>query len=140
VKSRHAFLAPMMVALALLAPGCGDDSATPTSPTTPSGPVTETHSTQVWPGGFSSRTFSMTTSGTISVTLTNTTPAGVSLGLVLGVPRGGGGCAPSVSVVASAGSTPQIAQTADAGTYCTLIYDLGTLTDVVSYTLKVEHP
>lgn len=137
---RHALLVPMVLALALLAPGCGNDSPAPTSPTTPTGPVTETHNTQVWPAGFSSRTFSMSTAGTISVTLTTTTPAGVTLGLLVGVPRAAGGCAPTVAVAATASGTPQIVLAADSGTYCTLVYDLGTLTEPVSYTLTVEHP
>lgn len=136
---RKAVLVSMVLAAALAPAGCGD-SNTPTSPTTPTGPVTETYNTQVWPGGFASRTFVVTTTGTVSVTLTTTTPADATLGLVVGVPQGTGGCAPTSSVRARASSTPHIVLTADKGVYCTMVYDLGTLTDPVSFTIKVEHP
>jgi hypothetical protein len=139
VTTPRSVLVSMLLAVALAAAGCGD-SNTPTSPTIPTGPVTETYNTQVWPGGFASRTFVVTTSGTVSVTLTTTTPADATLGLVVGVPQGIGGCAPTSSVRARASSTPQIVLTADKGAYCTMVYDLGTLTDPVSFTIKVEHP
>jgi len=139
VTTPKAVLLPVLIVLALLAAGC-EDNIKVTSPTTIAATETETHNTQVWPGGFSSRTFTMNGTGTVSVTLTTTTPADVSLGLVLGVPRSTGGCAPTFSTATRASATPQIVLTADPGTYCTLVYDLGTLTDPVSYTLKVEHP
>jgi hypothetical protein len=139
VTTPRAVLVSILLAAALVTAGCGD-STTPTSPTTPTGPVTETYNTQVWPGGFASRTFVVTTSGTVSVTLTTTTPADATLGLVVGVPQGIGGCAPTSTVSARASSTPQIVLTADRGVYCTMVYDLGTLTDPVSFTIKVEHP
>jgi hypothetical protein len=139
VTTPRAVLVSILLAAALVTAGCGD-STTPTSPTTPTGPVTETYNTQVWPGGFASRTFVVTTSGTVSVTLTTATPADATLGLVVGVPQGIGGCAPTSTVSARASSTPQIVLTADKGVYCTMVYDLGTLTDPVSFTIKIEHP
>jgi hypothetical protein len=72
------------------------------------------------------------------VTLTG---AGATLGLGVGLPRvTGGGCRLGVTVNASAGSSPQISTAADAGQYCVQVYDLGTLTDPVSFALKIDHP
>jgi hypothetical protein len=63
------------------------------------------------------------------------------VGLGVGVPRtSGGGCRLGVAVNASAATTPQISAPADAGQYCVQLYDLGTLTDPVGFTLKIEHP
>jgi hypothetical protein len=123
--------------IALLAAGCGDDK-TPTTPSNTSSPMSETWSSVVAPGGQSSRSFTVNSSGTITVTLT---AAGTTLGLGVGLPRTtGGGCRLGVTVNASAGTTPQISTNADAGQYCVEVYDLGTITDPVGFALKIDHP
>jgi hypothetical protein len=122
--------------LALFAAGCGDD--TPSTPTTPSASTSETWSSVVAPGGQSSRSFTVNSAGTISVTLT---AAGATFGLGIGVPRvTGGGCRLGTAVNASAGSAPQISAAADAGQYCVQVYDLGTLRDPAGFVLKIDHP
>jgi hypothetical protein len=121
----------------MLVAGCGDDK-TPTTPSTTSSTTNETWSGVVAPGGQSSRSFTVNSSGTITVTLT---AAGATLGLGVGLPRiSGGGCRLGVSVNASPGSTPQITTAADSGQYCVQVYDLGTLTDPVGFALKIDHP
>ena len=128
----------LIVIAALLLAGCGG-SKTPTTPSSTSGPTSETWSSTVAPRGQSSKSFTLLASGTISVTLTD---AGApALGLGVGVPRTtGGGCRLGVSVNASAGTTPQISTAADAGQYCVQVYDLGTLTDPAGFALKIDHP
>ena len=129
------FVSPWLV-LAALAAGCGDDN--PTTPSNTSTPTSENWSGVVAPGGQSSRSFTVNTSGTITVTLT---AAGDTLGLGVGLPRTqGGGCRLGVSVNAAAGATPQISTPADAGQYCVQVYDLGTLRDPVGFALKIDHP
>jgi len=129
-------IAWLMIATLLVA-GCGDDN-TPTTPSNTSGTMSETWSSTVAPGGQSSRSFTVNSSGTIAVTVT---AAGAQLGVGVGLPRvTGGGCRLGVSVNASAGSTPQISTSADAGQYCVQVYDLGTLTDPVGFALKIDHP
>lgn len=124
--------------IALFAAACGDDNSTPTTPSTPSTPTSENWSSVVAPGGQSSRSFTVNSSGTIAVTLT---AADATLGLGVGLPRtSGGGCRLGVSVNASAGSSPQISTPADAGQYCVQVYDLGTLRDPVGFSLKIDHP
>jgi hypothetical protein len=116
--------------------GCGSDNA-PTTPSTPSGPMTENWSSVIAPGGASTRTFTLNAAGTIVVTLT----AGPTVGLGVGLPRtNGGGCRLGLSVNASPGATPQINTQADPGQYCVQVYDLGTLTDPIGFALKIEHP
>jgi hypothetical protein len=128
----------LWLVITLFVAGCGDDN-TPTTPSNTSGTKSETWSGTVAPHGQSSRTFTVDTSGTITVTLT---AAGVdALGLGVGLPRTtGGGCRLGVSVNASAGTTPQISTAADAGQYCVEVYDLGTITDPVGFALKIDHP
>ena len=130
---------PWLVAVigtAIVAASCG--GSTPTTPTTTSTTMSENWSSVVAPGGTSSRSFTANASGTITVTLTG---AGATLGLGVGLPRvTGGGCRLAVTVNASPGSSPQISTAADAGQYCVQVYDLGTLTDPVSFALKIEHP
>ena len=134
-----AFVPPWLVmgiCAALMLAGCGSDS-TPTTPSAPSGTVTENWSSVIAPGGASTRSFTVNSSGTIVVTFT----AGPTAGLGVGLPRTtGGGCRLSVSVNASPGATPQISTQADAGQYCVQVYDLGTLTDPIGFALKIEHP
>jgi hypothetical protein len=126
-----------LVIAALLVAGCGDNT-TSTTPSNTSTTMSETWSSTVAPGGQSSRSFTVNSSGTISVTLT---AAGATFGLGVGLPRvTGGGCRLGVSVNTAAGSTPQISTAADAGQYCVQVYDLGTLTDPVGFALKIDHP
>lgn len=125
-----------LVIATLLVAGCGDD--TTTAPSNTSTTMSETWSSAVAPGGQSSRSFTVNSSGTINVTLT---AAGATLGLGIGLPRvTGGGCRLSVSVNTPPGSTPQISTSVDAGQYCVQVYDLGTLTDPVGFALKIDHP
>ena len=124
------------LAIVMLA-ACGDDN-TPTTPSTTPSTITETWSSVVAPGGASTRSFTVRSAGAIVVTLTG---AGATVGLGVGLPRTiGGGCRLGVAVTASGDSTPQINTQADAGQYCVQIYDLGTLTDPVGFSLKIEHP
>ena len=123
--------------VAMMLAGCGGDD-TPTTPSNPSGRMTENWSSVVAPGGASTRSFTVSSAGTVAVTLTG---SGSTVGLGVGLPRtDGGGCRLGVTVDASAATTPQISTQADAGQYCVQVYDLGTLTDPISFALKIEHP
>src|SRR5690242_3530760 len=94
----------LFVTVALIA-GCGGNNS-PTTPSTTSTTMSETWSSTVAPAGQSSRSFTVSASGTINVTLTT---AGATLGVGVGLPRvSGGGCRLGVSVNASAGTAPQI--------------------------------
>jgi len=130
----------MALGLAGLSAACGDNnSSTATSPSTQTGPKTESWSSVLAPAGASSRSFTVTAAGTINVTMTDA--GGRVIGLGVGLPRTtGGGCRLGVAVNASADSSPQISTQADAGQYCVEVFDLGTLTDPIPFSLKIEHP
>lgn len=134
---RSSFSVSSWLVIAALVAGCGS-STTSTTPSSTSSATSETWSSTVAPGGQSSRSFTVNSSGTVNVTLT---AAGATLGVGIGLPRvTGGGCRLSVNVNTSAGSTPQLSTSADAGQYCVQVYDLGTLTDPVGFALKIDHP
>jgi len=136
----RAFVSPWPVLgfIAAMVGACGDETSTPTSPTTPTTPAAETWSSALAPGGTSSRSFTVTAAGTINVTMTS---AGSTVGLGVGLPRlSGGGCRLGVSVNTGGGSAPQISTQADAGQYCVQVFDLGTLTDPIPFTLTIDHP
>lgn len=95
---------------------------------------------QVVPGGSASREFTLTASGTVAVTLKTTTPAGAVLGLGMGIPRSNGTCALADAVQATAASTAQVSMSVDTGTFCVKVYDLGTLTAPVAFTLGISRP
>jgi len=97
-------------------------------------------SSQIVPGGGASRTFEVGAPGPIAVTLTATTPSGVTLGVGVGIPRGDGSCALQAAVHTVAGAAPQIAISADSGTYCAKVYDPGTLMIPVPFTVSISRP
>ena len=126
--------------LAALAASCGDTPTTPTS-TAPVSPLTESFSSQLSVKGTSSRSFVTPSRGSVSVTLSATFPSGTVVGLGVGIPRANGsGCLLSTSVQTGAAASPQIVIDADKGEYCVQVYDLGTLTDAISFTIAIVHP
>ncbi len=119
--------------------GCSD---TPTSPTSAVADVSASpFSSQLAPKGTATRAFTVSTPGAVNITLSSTNPAGIVVGLGVGIPRSNGaGCSLSRSVETVAGPSPQITVTVDTGTYCAQIYDLGTLTDPLAFTLSISRP
>ena len=126
-----------MCCLAMLAAACEDAAVTSPSET----PVdVNSFSSVINPGSAASREFTLTSSGTVAVTLTTTAPSGVALGLGLGIPRSNGSCALSAAVHAIAGNVAQIAMTAEAATYCAKVYDPGTVTEPIAFTIVISRP
>jgi hypothetical protein len=134
--------AASVLALAVPLAGCTTYLQTPTSSTETSTtpPGLSTFTSLVAHGGFASRSFTMTTAGTIQATLTAVTPP-VPIGLGIGIPHSdGGGCNVSQSVETAAGEWPQISVAAAAGSYCVKVFDMGHIEDAVSFTVTVTHP
>ena len=126
-----------MCCLAMLAAACEDAAVTSPSET----PVDiNSFSAVIYPGSTASREFTLTSSGSVAVTLTTTLPSGVRLGLGIGIPRSNGSCALSAGVHAIAGSVAQIAMTAEAATYCAKVYDPGTVTEPTTFTIVISRP
>jgi hypothetical protein len=130
-------LFPVLLATTLAVAGsdCGNNSSAPTSPTT--SPTTETFTGQFSPGGGASRVFTSAGTGAVTLTVTQVTAAEVGLGV--GIPQPSNiGCYLSETIEAATAST--LTTGVEAGTYCVRIYDLGTLTAPVAFTLTIVHP
>lgn len=124
---------------ALLAAACGETPAAPSTSIT--SPSTETFSSLLTAKGSASRTFATHDRGAVSLTLTSTTPADVVVGVGVGIPKSnGGGCILTASVDTAAGPSAQVSITAETGDYCVQLYDPGTLTEQVAFTLSITHP
>jgi outer membrane lipoprotein SlyB len=138
-------LKSLVLALALLTTvtvaGCSDEE-TPTTPATRNVEQV-TWSTSLASGGATSRSFKTTRNGTVSITLQSVggSTTGLRVGLGVGIPLGDGtGCVLSRSTEAVAGATAQLELSVDAGNYCVQVYDLGTLTQPVGFTLLLVYP
>ncbi len=122
----------------LLGSGCTAES--PTTPSAPASPVTATFASNLTPGGTVTRLFSAAVPGTVTLTLDSLAQP-VTVGLSLGLTRAdGAGCYGSTSVHATAGSSPQISIAVDAGNYCAVIYDIGTIAQSVAFSMTIVHP
>lgn len=130
----------LIAILAIAATGCA--RTTLTSPTATADPdaLQREFTSLILPGGSASRAFDLTVGGQIAVTLRSTTPAGVMVGVGLGIPRLDGSCALQAVVETAAGNAAHIALAADAGTYCAKVYDLGTLRDPLPFTISISRP
>jgi hypothetical protein len=129
----------LLIVSALLT-GCGGDSS-PTAPTTPSSPVTETFSSNLVVQGSVWRIVTASQAGTLTATLTTTNQPSVVVGVAMGLRNGATtGCLLNNSTTAAAGSAPQLSAQVDAGDYCVKLFDVGTLTTPMSFTLTIVHP
>jgi hypothetical protein len=137
------------VCVALLAAGCGDDSPT-TSPTdtttttTVAEPaVTEQFDGVVPVGGSTFYSFTTSTYGTITVTLTavggNYVPSTVMLDVGLGQPSGTD-CSTTTTVTTAAGTTVQVTGNYDAAVYCAKVSDIGNLFAPASISVSIAYP
>ena len=133
-------LAAVALASSLALAGC--DDKTPTTPTETPTTTTITFASNLAVGGASTRSFVVTRAGVVSVTLTNAdNSTTLRVGLGVGIPLGdGSGCVLSRSVETVAGATAQLELTVDTGTYCVQIYDPGTLTAVVPFSISLVYP
>jgi len=132
------------LALGTLAAACGNNNTTtttPTTPTTPTGPTTSVFASRLTPGGAVSRSFGATTTGTVTVMLTNAAGPTTVVGLGIGVPTTGiAKCALSTAIQTASASTPQISAAVDPGQYCVTVYDLGTLTSTIDFSVTLVYP
>jgi hypothetical protein len=123
------------------AAACGDSTTPTTTPTTPTGPTTSIFASRLTPGGAVSRQFGASTNGTVTAMLTNAAGPNTIVGFGIGVPTTGlAKCALSTAIQTKAGSTPQLSATVDAGNYCVVVYDLGTLTSPIDFSVTLVYP
>jgi hypothetical protein len=138
-----------MLCIALM-PGC-NDGQTPTSPsqtttttTTVAEPtISEEFTGTIEAGGARFYSFSVESNGTVNVTLTAMTGAGVPpsiwMGLGLGVPSGED-CTATTTINGPSGTTPQITGTYAPSVYCVRIHDIGNLFAAAQFAITIAHP
>ena len=131
------------VAIAITAAACGG-SSDPVSVVAPSGTVvTETFTGVVQINQQSVNNFTVTTPGTLSVTLVSTSPqTTLTMGLGIGNPGAGGICAfiSGGTTTTAAGSTAQLSGSIPvSGAYCVAVADVGNAAGPITYTVTVAH-
>ena len=136
------FVSAIVLLVCALAAGCGKDASTTTpTTTTPASPTTTTISSRLTVNGAFSRTFIATTAGTVTATLTRAGGSGTRVGLGIGVPFGGvARCTLNQSITTTASASPQLSAKVDAGQYCVVVFDIGSLTDAIDFDLTVVFP
>lgn len=129
--------------IAMTAAACGGSNAT--TVTSPSGTlVTETFTGVAQVGGAQSvNNFTVTTPGSISITLVSTSPQQtLMMGLGVGNPGAGGICSfiSGGTATVSASSTAALSGTlATSGAYCVAVVDVGNAASPISYIVTVAH-
>lgn len=120
-----------LVLLLGLTTACGNGATSPATVTL------DTFSGTVSPGLQSSQTFTASAAGAVTVTATTLTPQ-TTVGLAVGA-LSNSTCTPiSQASVQQGGAVTETVSSS--GTYCALVYDPGTLTGAVSYTISIAHP
>ena len=133
----------LILLFALFSTACGNDN--PSTPTTPALPQTEVFSGTISRGGSSFYSFTLATSGSVSITLASLIPTapGPAVSKVMGLGVGspdGTDCAVTNSVTTAPGLTAQLVNSLTAATYCAKIYDLGEVTNDLTFTVRIVHP
>jgi len=129
---------PLALLLAVLA-GCDDDTSTPVSPTPD--PVTEAFSGSLNVNGGATHTFTSVAPGSMNATLTSLAPdSGAVLGFAIGSWNGSYCSHINAKDDATQLSVLYGTVTLSRAPLCVRVYDVGRLTDSVSYTITVIHP
>jgi hypothetical protein len=143
---RRAAIVVLPLAVLLVSAGCSSDSSSSTTPTAPStNPTTEMFSGTVPVGGSDFHNFTVALSnGQVNIILTQAgPPATIYEGLAIGTPSGT--TPPTCSILtggstqAQASTVAQLTGTANAGTYCVLVYDIGNQAQDITYSVTVSH-
>jgi hypothetical protein len=123
---------------------CGGSNST-SNIATPSGTLTnDTFNGTVQPGATNVHNFTVTTPGSVTVTMTAAgPPATITMGLGIGNPDGSGNCiflqGGTTQAIAST-TTPQLSGNLTAsGQYCVAIGDIGNAAGPITYTVVVSH-
>jgi hypothetical protein len=141
-RQLHRTLAiPALLALALTAAACEDDSKPPTAPT-PSPPVTETFTGSVTQNGASTQNFAVGGAGVVTATLKT---IGADNTLVIGFSLGnwsGTACSIVLAKDDSTGGTVLTGTMTNSGSLCFRVYDVGNVAAnaPAAYSVEITHP
>lgn len=130
---------------AVLTLGCGNNQATTPTPTptptpTRSSPASETFTSNLTVQGSAWRFVNAIAGGTVTAILTTTDQPEKVVGLGIGLRSSASGCLVTRDVIAAAGSSLRIDATVDAGAYCIKVFDTGTLTTPMNFTVSITYP
>jgi len=94
----------------------------------------------VFPGGYTARSFSATTDGTVTVFMESISPAGIGpLGVGIGITKSdGSGC--NAAAVANLSTNGTFSLAVDPGKYCVKVFDPGTLANTATFQIRITHP
>jgi hypothetical protein len=102
-------------------------------------PGTITFASQVAVGGFTARAFNASVNGTLTARLESVSPGAVLLGIGIGIPTSGGGCAVTRQLV-GVGPGAELSVSVAAARYCVKVFDTGTLTAPADFSVRIDHP
>lgn len=131
------FVHTLLLASLAVASGCGKTVTEPIATTT-----VEQFSSRLQEKGSAWRSITVTTAGNVMLQLVAVTQANAVMNIGIGT-ISGTQCvlAASVDTVANAAAvTPQLTRTVSTGTYCVRIADIGNLTQLVEFTVRIEKP
>jgi len=138
---KRTFFQALAVAGAALLAACGSDPATTTPDTPAPTRSTDTFSGSLAQAGTIYHLFTVAQQGQVDITLSKTEPlATVTLGLGIGQ-TSGGQCIPVLLAYNNAAQMGTVMTgTAAAGSYCAVVYDVGNVSEPVTYTVTIVHP
>lgn len=133
-----------LLACVALGSGCADNQSPTAASTTAVVTTTELFAGTLAAQGSSFYAYTVSQSGTVSVTLASVTAAnrsvaGTTLGLGIGIPAGMG-CSATMSMNAVAALTAQLVSEAAAGVYCVNLVDVGNVVEPVNFAVRIVHP
>jgi hypothetical protein len=128
---------PLAIVLAAVT-ACGDDPVTPTIPTPVL--VTETFGGTINPNSAATHTFTASSAGTVTVTLTTIAPNSAMIaGLALGE-WNGTSCSEKIANDTAVQASVIIGTATQAGQLCARFRDIGRFVEPTSYEMTVIHP
>ena len=127
----------LLLATLVAASGCGSKTTAPLVTTT-----VEQFASRLQEKGSAWRSVTVATAGDVTMQLVSVTQAGVVMNLGIGT-ISGTQCVILASVDTAANASavaPQLTRTVGVGTYCVRIADIGNLTQLVDFTIRIEKP
>lgn len=136
---RRTFYGTMLLAAALVVAGC-DNEIENRTPTEPAPTTTDTFTGTITINGAATHTFTTVAAGLVTATLVTVTPdAAIQVGLALGT-WNTVNCQITLPKDDAVQGIAVIGQVSGQGTLCVRIYDVGKMTEALTYTITVEHP
>ncbi|MEX1127956.1 MAG: hypothetical protein WEB50_05275 [Vicinamibacterales bacterium] len=136
---RRTFYGTMLLAAALAVAGC-DNEIENRTPTEPAPTTTDTFTGTININGAATHTFTTVAAGLVTATLATVAPdPAIQVGLGLGT-WNGTNCQITLPKDDAVQGNAVIGQVSGPGALCARIYDVGKMTEALTYTVTVVHP